>query len=101
MKCEKCGNISGYIESRYVVKAGQSLFSNGSSIPQSYYGFTHIPCCEKCGAPFQDYKNLSTSEFFSWLQGMDETVDRELKGKALIRYFELDKLLELKKDAGD
>ncbi len=91
MKCEKCGNISGYIESRYVVKAGQSFFSNGSSIPQSYYGFTHIPCCE----------NLSTSEFFSWLQGMDETVDRELKDKALIRYFELDKLLELKKDAGD
>lgn len=101
MKCEKCGNISGYIESRYVVKAGQSFFSNGLSIPQSYYGFTHIPCCEKCGEPFQDYKNLSTSEFFNWLQGMDETVDRELKGRALIRYFELNKLLEPKKDVGD
>ena len=101
MKCEKCGNISEYIESRYVIKTGQSLFINGLSIPQSYYGFTHIPCCEKCGEPFQDYKNLSTAEFFNWLQGMDETVDRKLKGKALIRYFELDKLLKLEKDAGD
>lgn len=101
MKCKKCGNISKYIESRYVVKAGQSFFSNGKSIPQDYYGFTYIPCCTKCGEPFQDYKDLSTTEFFSWLQGMDETVDRELKGKALIRYFELDKLLEIKKDAGD
>ena len=32
---------------------------------------------------------------------MDETVSRNLKGKALIRYFELDKLLEPKKEEGD
>lgn len=99
MKCKKCGNISEYIESRYIVKEG-SFFSNGQPIPENYRGLSYVPCCDKCGEPHEDYLDLSTKEFFSLLN--DNNNDNRLsKGKAIIRYFELDKLLESKKDVGD
>lgn len=101
MKCKKCGNEEKFPYNRYIVKAGQTNFSNGTSIPKEYIGFTLIPHCEKCGEPFEDYINFSADYFMNWMTGMDETVSRKLKGKALIRYFELDKLLEPKKDTGD
>lgn len=99
MKCKKCGNISEYIESRYIVKEG-SFLSNGESIPENYRGLSYVPCCNKCGEPYEDFLDLSTDDFFSLLN--DKNNDNRLaKGKALIRYFELDKLLESKKDVGD
>lgn len=101
MKCKKCGHEESFLYDRYIVKAGQRHFSNGTLIPKEYIGFTLIPHCKKCGEPFEDYVNFSTDYFMKWLTDMDETVDRKLKGKALIRYFELDKLLDPKKDAGD
>lgn len=59
-------------------------------IPEIYYGFKNIPFCKKCMA-IVDYKDLSTDEFFRWL---DQDVDRKIKGKALIRYFDLDQILK-------
>lgn len=100
MRCKKCGYESTYDMNRYVVKAGQAFFSNGQPIPEKYRGLTYIPCCEKCGEPYEDYIDLPMQEFLSLLDD-DNTTNRLAKGKALIRYFGLDKLLELKKDAGD
>lgn len=101
MKCKKCSYKEAFPHNRYIVKAGQTNFSDGTPIPKEYIGFTDIPYCEKSGEPYEDYINFSTNYFMNWLINMDESVNRKLKGKALIRYFELDKLLEPNKDAGD
>lgn len=90
MKCKKCGHESKYIESRYIVKDG-SFYSNGQHIPENYKGFSHVPCCGKCGEPFNDYLDLSIEEFFNLIK---DNSDREVSGKALIRYFHLDELLK-------
>lgn len=100
MKCKKCNSDNKYILSRYVVKPNQEFFSNGQSIPTNYKGFSYIPYCEKCGEPYEDYIDLPVHEFLNLLDDNNYT-NRMAKGKALIRYFELDKLLELKKEEGD
>lgn len=97
MKCKKCGYVSKYIESRYIVSEG-SFFSNGQSIPEKYKGFSHVPCCDKCGEPSNDYLDLSIEEFFNLIKDNSE---RKVSGKALIRYFELDKLLSSQSKGGD
>lgn len=102
MQCKNCfKEVEKWDIIQYIVKPNQKFFSNSMAIPSIYYGYTRIPACSQCGAII-DYKNLSGEKFFNWLNGMDDNeVSKYLKGKALIRYFELDKLLELKKDVGD
>lgn len=100
MKCKRCSSENKYISSRYVVKPNQEFFSNGQPIPLKYKGFSYIPYCEKCGEPYDDYINLTVNDFLSLLDD-NSSLNRSSKGKAIIRYFELDKLLEPKKDAGD
>lgn len=92
MKCKNCGYESITTHTSHKVTPGQVFFSNGNVIPKAFWGFRHIPCCEKCGKSLEDYMELSTDNFLSLLK---DDADRNVKGKALIRYFELDKLLNL------
>lgn len=92
MKCKNCGYENITTHTSYKVTPGQAFFSNGDVIPRAFWGFEYIPCCEKCGRPWEDYMELSTEDFFCLL---NNKTDRKVKGKALIRYFELDKLLNL------
>ena len=68
-------------------------------VPVIYNGYTDIPICGKCNTVI-DYKDLPVERFLEWLDdctgGKNDT--ENLKGKALIRYFGLDKLLETKKE---
>lgn len=99
MVCKKCNQVIDG-DCFYIVTAKQSFLRNGNPLPEIYYGFNRIPCCKKCGEVI-DYKDLPSEKFWTWLTYMDETVSRELKGKALIRYFDLDKLIGLRKEVGD
>ena len=97
MKCINCGNNELWNFTKYKIDSIPT-----DSIPDYYKGYTWVPQCGKCGF-IPDYKDLSTDDFFNWLNTCDEDkkTSENLKGKALIRYFELDKLLESKKDVGD
>ena len=98
MKCKKCGHEEVFNHMSYRVNPEEKFFSDGKPIPENYIGFSNIPCCEKCGEPYDDYIDLPVQDFLFWL---DDAPNRITKGKAVIRYFGLDELLELKKNAGD
>lgn len=106
MKCKKCGNdiklnYYGALPKEYInccQNRNESVQPVLTSVYKDHFRFYG---CEKCGEPI-DYKDMPIDLFFNWLQYSSEAGDsRETSGKALIRYFELDKLLESKKDAGD
>ena len=98
MKCKKCGHEEVFNHMSYRVNPEGKIFSDGKSIPENYIGFSNIPCCEKCGEPYDDYIDLPVQDFLFWL---DDAPNRITKGKAVIRYLGLDELLELKKNVGD
>lgn len=107
MKCKKCGNDNKLWEHCYgLTKEHIKYYQNqNENIPKLlttiYKDYKRFCFCGKCNEPF-DYKDMPMDMFFRWLQDSSEAGDsREVFGKALIRYFELDKLLESKKDAGD
>lgn len=106
MKCKKCGNdiTLGYYSA--LTEQHIKYYQNRhDDIPplllNEYRDYKRFYACNKCNEPI-DCKDMPIEMFFRWLQDSSEAGDsREASGKALIRYFELDKLLELKKDAGD
>lgn len=98
MKCRNCGYENTITRTSYEVTPGQVFFPNGDVIPRAFWGFEYIPCCEKCGTPYNDYIDFSTEDFLYLLK---DNSDRVIKGKALIRYFELDKLLGQQSKDGD
>ena len=98
MKCKKCGHEEVFNHMSYRVNPEEKFFSDGKPIPENYIGFSYIPCCEKCGEPYDDYIDLPVQCFLSRLE---DVKDRTIRCKALIRYFGLDELLELKKNTGD
>lgn len=106
MKCKKCGNDLEYHHYGALVSETIKCYKNRKEpIPEllttSYKDYHRYYGCEKCGEPI-DYKDMPIDMFFGWLEYSAEAGDsREASGKALIRYFEFDKLLKLKKDAGD
>ncbi len=106
MKCNKCGHDIELYHYSALTKEHIKCFVNRnepvpSILTDVYKNHHRFFGCEKCGEPI-DYKNMPMEMFFSWLQYSSEAGDsREASGKALIRYFHLDKLLELKKEAGD
>lgn len=108
MICKKCGKE---IDSNYYRATKKShnelmkLKNDGIAIPNSlfttYKDYHGILLCENCDEPVE-YIDTPLQMFFEWLKFSSEKGDtHEASGKAIIRYFELDKLLELKKDAGD
>ena len=98
MKCKKCGHEEVFNHMSYRVNPEEKFFSDGKPISENYIGFSCIPCCEKCGEPYDDYIDLPAQDFLFLL---DDAPDRITKGKAVIRYFGLDEFLELKKSTGD
>jgi len=97
--CKKCNQVVDG-DCFYTIPVEQRFLRNGNPLPEIYSGFNRIPCCKKCGEVI-DYKDLPSEKFWTWFTYLDESVSRELKGKALIRYFQLDDLLGIKKDVGD
>jgi len=106
LKCKKCGNDIKLSYYGALTKEHINCCQNrNESVPPVltgvYKDHFRFYGCEKCGEPI-DYKDMPMDMFFNWLQYSSEAGDsRETSSKALIRYFELDKLLEPKKDAGD
>ena len=106
MICKKCGkevdrnHYSGLVESHinfYKMNRKEipTLLLNEYKNHHRFFG------CKNCNQPI-DYKDMPMEMFFRWLKASSDDGDsRETSSKALIRYFELDKLLELKKGAGD
>lgn len=81
------------------------LKNEGEKVPYSllttYKDFNGVLLCKNCEEPI-DYMDMPLEMFFNWLEFSSEKGDsRKATGKALIRYFHLDELLELKKDEGD
>lgn len=99
MICKKCGKeikvydyISGSVESyKKYCKENDKKISN--VILTKYKGYHRFFYCKNCNEPI-DYKDMSIEMFFTWLKYSSESGDsHEQSGKAIIRYFELDKLL--------
>jgi len=96
-KCKKCGYESEH--SYHTIKSDKKTYFESMNIPEIYKGYFCIPYCEKCGEII-DYLDLDQYSFWRWLEHIDnEKADRKLKGKAIIRYFHLDELLN--KNIGD
>lgn len=99
MKCKKCGNDVELNHYGALTKEHIKCFKNrGEPVPlilsNVYKNHHRFYGCEKCGEPI-DYKDMPIDMFFTWLQYSSEAGDsREDSGKALIRYFDLDKLLK-------
>lgn len=106
MKCKKCGNnLDLYYYSSLTKEHIKCYQNRNEEVPPVlttvYKNHNRFYGCEKCNEPI-DYKDMPIDMFFNWLQYSSEAGDsREISGKALIRYFELDKLLEPKKETGD
>ena len=106
LKCKKCGNdikLSYYSAlTKEYIKCYQNRHGEiPSLLLNEYRGYKRFYACEKCNEPI-DFKDMPLEMFFRWLEDSSEAGDsREVSGNALIRYFELDKLLESKKGAGD
>lgn len=106
MKCKNCGNDIEFKYYSALTKEHIKYCKNRhEEIPNIlinvYKDYKKFYACEKCNEPI-DYKDMPIKMFFRWLQDSSNAGDsRETSGKALLRYFELDKLLELKKDVGD
>lgn len=102
MICKNCGKEITWDLLTCRINQSQKFLSNSIDIPEIYNGYTDILVCGKCYTVI-DYKDLPVERFLGWLNNcLGEQKDSEnLKGKALIRYFGLDKLLGEKKDAGD
>lgn len=99
MICKYCGKEITWDLFTYKTEPDQEI---PVPVPAIYNGYTDIPICGKCNMVI-DYKDLPVGRFLEWLN--DCTGEKEdtgnLKGKALIHYFGLDKLLKVKKEAGD
>lgn len=106
MKCKKCGEeINNNYYSCSTTKYLDYYKKGNSEVPEILSMICnehHKICfCEKC-KEFIDYKDMPIDMFLDWLCYSSESGDsRMASGKAFVRYFELDKLLEPKKDAGD
>jgi len=106
LKCKKCGNDINLNYYGALTKEHIKCYQNrNESVPlvltSTYKDHYRFYGCEKCGEPI-DYIDMPMDMFFRWLQYSSDAGDsREASGKALIRYFGLDKLLESKKEAGD
>lgn len=109
MICKKCKKKINAGNCLYAQKRNYAelilLKELGEKVPNilldTYKDCHAVPLCESCNYPI-DYVNMPMEMFFEWLKHSSEKGDsRETSGKALIRYFELDKLLELKKEVGD
>ena len=108
MICKNCGkeiDTNYYYGIKNSHKKLMAFKNKGIEIPESLlttYKENHaVLLCGNCDGVL-DYKDMPMEIFFNWLERSSEAGDpREISGKALIRYFELDKLLEPRKDAGD
>lgn len=102
--CKNCGaELSRWMMSSIRVDQNAKTFLDGTPIPEAFHGFSHIQVCHYCHRYlFDDYMGFSMDDFFMLILG-DDGASRETKGKALIRYFALDKMLgvEHKESRGD
>ena len=105
MKCKKCGTDIGFSYysglTKEHIKCYQNRHENIPSLLLSEYkDYKRFYACEKCNEPI-DFTDMSIEMFFRWIRDSSDAGDsREASGKALIRYFELDKLLKLKRKRG-
>lgn len=94
MFCKKCGQDITFGRDMFCLKDKAFLNKFPSDIVRIYEGFTYAPSCSNCGEII-DYKELEIGSFWQWLEHATEgTKDSKLKGKAVIRYFDLANLLQ-------
>ena len=109
MICKNCGkeidNNNYYLASKKSHEELIKLKNDGLDIPCSllntYKDHHGVLLCKNCNEPIE-YIDIPVKIFFKWLEFSSEQGDtHKASGKAIFKYFELNKLLELKKDAGD
>lgn len=94
MFCKKCGEDITFGYGMIPLKNEAFLHTLPTNIVEIYEGFTYAPACAKCWEII-DYKELEIGSFWEWLKHATEGIkDSKLKGKAVIRYFELPELLQ-------
>lgn len=94
MFCKKCGEDITWGCGMIPLKNEAFLHTLPTNIIEIYKGFAYAPACAKCWEII-DYKELEISSFWEWLNHATEGIkDSKLKGKAVIRYFDLLDLLQ-------
>lgn len=106
MKCEKCGCNNEYnhvscLTQEYIKSNNNTDKEVPEILTTLYRDHKRVYCCENCMEPI-DYQDMPLRMFFNWLENSSNAGDsHEDSGKALIRYFKLDKLLGLQLKDGD
>lgn len=97
MICKKCGKEIKYSYFTVTKKHLHQQFENMSDeINDIYKDYPCLYACKECYEGI-DYKDMEVGMFFTWLDMVSEKeskymCDKNIKGKALIRYFGLDEL---------
>lgn len=98
MICKKCGHNIEHPNCSCLTKSLIEYYKNKetpSVLTDVYKHHNRVYCCENCNEPIDyNYIDMPLNIFFNWLKDSSICGDtREVSGKALIRYFELDKML--------
>ena len=96
MKCKKCEHeidMCHYAKTRELIQC----YKNRKETPplfllRHYTNVTYTALCDNCSEPI-DYVDLPMESFLNWLNFSSKAGDSRLtSGKAIIRYFGLDKV---------
>lgn len=94
MFCKKCKEDITYHQGYVSLKYKSIVDTLPTDVLKLYEGFSYAPACSKCWTVI-DYKELELGEFWEWLKHATEGIkDSKLKGKTIIRYFDLADLLQ-------
>ena len=98
LKCKKCGHEIDrchYTKTNQLIQCYKNRKENPPSFLLHYYAdLNYVALCNNCSEPI-DYIDLPMEIFFNWLRLSSKAGDsRSASGKAIIRYFEVEKLLK-------